>query len=171
MRPLASVITRFVAFVAFILRHPVDITQNSRLFSLFLRWLPNPHPATKHSLRNRFSSNNTQKTKMQGRRSAGPCEACIGRALYPAQLLRLRSAVWRSFQREGEFLFLLEETRKQNPCVVGTDVALYSECGRFLGLEYQDKSLQQAKALWEQHPFPPNASFEAIDLMKYDVRC
>lgn len=55
-------------------------------------------------------------------------------------------------------------------CGVGTDVSLFSECSRFLGLEYLDKALQQAQALWEQHPFPPDATFEAIDLMKYDVR-
>lgn len=54
--------------------------------------------------------------------------------------------------------------------LVGTDVALFSECSRFLGLEYLEKSLQAARALWEQHPFPPTASFEPIDLMKYDVR-
>jgi len=55
-------------------------------------------------------------------------------------------------------------------CGVGTDVALYSECSRFLGLEYLEKALLQARTLWDQHPFPPNATFEAIDLMKYDVR-
>jgi len=55
-------------------------------------------------------------------------------------------------------------------CGVGTDVTLFSECSRFLGLEYMEKALVQARSLWAQHPFPPNATFEPIDLMKYDVR-